>query len=317
MNPSRKSIMDLRELETFQAVVAAGGIGRAAAKLHRAQSSITSRIHQLEASLGVQLFHREGQRLRLTAPGEELVDYARRMLELAEQARTAVRGDEAGGALRLGAMESVAASRLPYPLAAFHRRHPQVWVNLHTASSRGLVADVQAGALDAAIVGETVDAARFRSVPLYVEELVLVGARDSAMLEDPRRLADGTVLVYNSQGCAYRRRLEEWLDGQRVVPARMLEFASYHGIFAAAAAGVGVGLVPRSVLAAYPQRDALSVREVPARVARIRTALVMLRATHLPALARLEECLRVDAASAREKRAAKAGAKPRKAAGQP
>jgi DNA-binding transcriptional LysR family regulator len=91
----------------------------------------------------------------------------------------------------------------------------------------------------------------------------------------------------------------------------MLEFASYHGIFAAAAAGVGVGLVPRSVLAAYPQRDALSVREVPARVARIRTALVMLRATHLPALARLEEFLREDAAAARGTRVARAASKPR------
>jgi DNA-binding transcriptional LysR family regulator len=293
--------MDLRALETFQAVVAAGGIGRAAAKLHRAQSSITSRIHQLEISLGVQLFHREGQRLRLTAPGEELVDYARRMLELAEQARVAVRSGETGGALRLGSMESVAASRLPYPLAAFHRAHPQIWVNLHTASSRGLVADVQAGALDAAIVGEQVDAERFRSVPLYVEELVLVGARGSAMLAEPKRLADGTVLVYHSQGCIYRRRLVEWLDAQRIVPARVLEFASYHGIFAAAAAGVGVGLVPRSVLETYPQRDTLAIREIPTRLARIQTALVMLRTTHLPALTRLEECLRKDAAAARGK----------------
>ncbi len=293
--------MDLRELETFQAVVAAGGIGRAASKLHRAQSSITSRIQQLETSLGVQLFHREGQRLRLTAPGEELVDYARRMLELAEQTRVAVRSGETGGALRLGAMESVAASRLPYPLAAFHRAHPQIWVNLHTASSRGLVADVQAGALDAAIVGEQVDTERFRCVPLYVEELVLVGARDSAMLAEPKRLAEGTVLVYHSQGCIYRRRLLDWLDVQRIVPARLLEFASYHGIFAAAAAGVGVGLVPRSVLETYPQRDALSVREMPARLARIQTALAMLRTTHLPVLTRLEECLRKDAVAARGK----------------
>jgi len=296
--------MDLRALETFQAVVAAGGIGRAATRLHRAQSSITSRIHQLETSLGVELFHREGQRLRLTAPGEELVDYARRLLELAEQARTAVRSGETGGRLRLGSMESVAASRLPYPLAEFHRCHPQIWVNLHTASSRGLVADVQAGALDAAIVGEEVDRERFRSVPLYVEELVLVGARDSVMLQEPQRLVDGTVLVYHSQGCVYRRRLEQWLEAQHVVPARMLEFASYHGIFAAAATGVGVSLVPRSVLEVFPQRDALSIREMPARFARVQTALVMLRTQHQPALTRLEECLREDAAARKPRREA-------------
>lgn len=298
--------MDLRELETFQAVVAGGGIGRAATRLHRAQSSITSRIHQLEASLGVELFHREGQRLRLTAPGEELVDYARRLLELAEQARVAVRSGETGGRLRLGAMESVAASRLPYPLAEFHRRHPQIWVNLQTASSRGLVADVQAGTLDAAIVGEEVDRERFHSVPLYVEELVLVGASGSEMLDEPKRLADGTVLVYHSQGCAYRRRMEQWLDAQHLVPARVLEFASYHGIFAAAAAGVGVGVVPRSVLEVFPQRDTLSFREMPARYARIQVALVMLRSRHQPALARLVECLSEDAATSNDRRGNKA-----------
>ncbi|EIM02110.1 LysR substrate-binding domain-containing protein [Rhodanobacter sp. 115] len=291
--------MDLRALETFQAVVATGGIGRAAAKLHRAQSSVTSRIHQLELSLGVQLFHREGQRLHLTASGEALVDYAGRMLELAEQTRAAVRDNEAVGQLRLGAMESVAASRLPYPLAEFHRQHPQIAVNLQTASSRGLVADVQAGALDAAIVGESVDTTRFRSVPLYVEELVLVAARGSELLREPKQLAEGTVLVYHSEGCAYRRRLGQWLEAQHIVPARMLEFASYHGIFAAAAAGVGASLVPRSVLEVFPQRDALSVRDMPPRVARLQTALVMLRTRHLPVLAKLEACLREDAAAVR------------------
>lgn len=298
--------MDLRELETFQAVVAAGGIGRAATQLHRAQSSVTSRIHQLESSLGVQLFHREGQRLRLTASGEALVDYAGRMLELAEQTRAAVRDSESSGTLRLGAMESVAASRLPYPLAEFHRQHPQIAVNLQTASSRGLVADVQAGALDAAIVGETVDAARFRSTPLYMEELVLVAARDSVLLREPKRLAEGTVLVYHSEGCAYRRRLEQWLDAQHIVPARMLEFASYHGIFAAAAAGVGASLVPRSVLEVFPQRDALSVREMPPRMARMQTSLITLRTRHLPVLEKLEACLSEDAA------ATSAGARRRK-----
>lgn len=288
--------MDLRELETFQAVVAAGGIGRAAARLHRAQSSVTSRIHQLESSLGVQLFHREGQRLRLTPCGEALVDYAGRMLELAEQTRAAVRDSEDTGKLRLGAMESVAASRLPYPLAAFHRQHPRIAVNLQTASSRGLVADVQAGTLDAAIVGETVDTARFCSTPLYVEELVLVAARGSALLHEPKRLSEGTVLVYHSEGCAYRRRLEQWLEAQHIVPARMLDFASYHGIFAAAAAGVGASLVPRSVLEVFPQRDALSVREMPPRLARLQTSLVSLRTRRLPVLAKLEACLRADAA---------------------
>lgn len=288
--------MDLRELEAFLAVVETGGVGRAAARLHRAQSSITSRIHQLESSLGMTLFHRESQRLRLTVAGETLVDHARRLLELAEQTRTAVRSDEVGGKIRLGAMESIAASRLPQPLARFHRRYPQVWVNLSTTSSHGLVADVQSGGLDAAIVGEAVDATRFRSVPLYEEELVLVGARDSVMLDEPRRLAGGAVLVYHKAGCAYRRRFEQWLESRHIVPGHVLEFASYHGMFAAAAGGVGLGMLPRSVLEVFPQKNVLSTRDIAPRLARLKTFLVMPRDRHRPSLARLEECLREDAA---------------------
>lgn len=290
--------MELRELETFRTVVDAGGIARAAGRLNRAQSSITARIRQLEASLGVALFDRDGRHLHLTPAGDALLGYTDRLLNLADEARAAVRRDSVCGRLRLGALESVAASRLPLPLADFHRRHPDVAVELQTAPSRDLVARLQAGALDAAIVGDEVDSERFVAVPLYVEELVLVGASDCASIRDLKRLAGSTLLVFHGNGCAYRRRLEQWLQAQRAVPGRILEFASYHAILAAAAAGVGISLVPRSVLDIYPQRHAIKVRKVPAHVARVRTALVMPRGRHVPALTRLRDCLRASVAQA-------------------
>ena len=290
--------MELRELETFRAVVDAGGVGRAADRLNRAQSSVTARIRQLEASLGVPLFDREGRGLRLTAAGDALLGYTDRMLSLAAEARAAVRSDAFSGRLRLGAMESTAASRLPHPLASFHRSHPDVSVELQTAPSRELVARLQARTLDAAIVGDEVDDEQFVRVPLYVEELVLVGALGTATMREPRQLAGSTLLVFHGNGCAYRRRLEQWLHTQRVAPARILEFASYHAILASAAAGVGISLVPRSVLEIYPQRDAVSVSKVPAQMARIRTALVMQRGRHVPALTQLANHLREDARKA-------------------
>lgn len=291
--------MELRELETFRAVVESGGMSRAAIRLNRAQSSITARIRQLEASLGVPLFEREGRRLRLTAAGDALIGYTDRLLDLADEARAAVQRDSVCGRLRLGAMESVAASRLPRPLAEFHRRHPDVSVELQTAPSRELLRLLQAGALDAAIVGDEVDGEQFVSVPWYVEELVLVTAADETM-RDPKRMAGSTLLVFRGNGCAYRRRFDEWLQSLRVVPARVLEFASYHAILAAAAAGVGISLVPRAVLDIYPQRDAISVHKVPARIARVHTAVVTPRGRHVAALTRLVDCLREDCAQARK-----------------
>ena len=97
---------------------------RAARKLHRVQSNVTTRIQQLEASVGVQLFHRDSQRLHLSPSGELLLAYADRLMRLSEEARNAVAGGRAAGVLRLGALESTTASRLPKVLAAFHARIP-------------------------------------------------------------------------------------------------------------------------------------------------------------------------------------------------
>jgi len=295
--------MELRELETFRAVVESGGMSRAAARLNRAQSSVTARIRQLEASLGVPLFEREGRRLRLTAAGDVLVGYTDRLLDLADETRAAVRRDSVCGRLRLGTMESVAATRLPQPLAGFHRRYPDVSVELQTAHSRDLVRKLQSGALDVAIFCGEIDEERFVSVPWYREELVVVTAAGECA-RDPKRMAGGTVLVFRGNGCAYRRRFEQWLQSLRIVPQRVLEFASYHALLAAAAAGVGCCVVPRAVLEIYPQRDALSVHKLPARIARVRTSVVTPRGSHLPALTRLVDCLRDDCARARKHKGA-------------
>src|SRR2546421_12858097 len=108
--------MDLADLQIFRSVVQEGGVTRAAEKLNRVQSNVTTRVRQLEADLGVQLFIREGKRLHITSEGKLLLDYAERLLALASDAREAVRDAKPRGLLRLGAMESTAAVRLPGPM---------------------------------------------------------------------------------------------------------------------------------------------------------------------------------------------------------
>ena len=82
--------MELSDLRIFSAVVRHGGVTRAAERLHRVQSNITTRVRQLEEELNVRLFIREGKRLHLAPAGKVLLDYADRLLALAEEARTAV-----------------------------------------------------------------------------------------------------------------------------------------------------------------------------------------------------------------------------------
>ena len=82
--------MDLSDLHIFRSVVEAGGVTRAAEKLNRVQSNVTTRVRQLESELGVDLFVREGKRLLVSPAGKLLLDYAERLIDLAREAREAV-----------------------------------------------------------------------------------------------------------------------------------------------------------------------------------------------------------------------------------
>jgi len=149
-------------------------VTRAAQQFHRVQSNVTTRVKQLEEGLGVALFVREGRRMQLTAEGRVLVDYADRLLALAEEARNAVNDARPRGTLRLGAMESTAAVRLPQPLNRLHRTHADLAVELRTGNPQQLTTLVLNGELDAALVAEPVTDSRLESRAVFDEELVLV-----------------------------------------------------------------------------------------------------------------------------------------------
>lgn len=100
--------MDLADLRIFRAVVEQSRITRAAERLNRVQSNVTTRIRQLEDDLGAELFIREGRRLRPSPTGRVVVDYADRLLHLGQEARDALGESVPRGPFRLGAMESTA-----------------------------------------------------------------------------------------------------------------------------------------------------------------------------------------------------------------
>src|SRR5262245_53548227 len=134
--------MDLSDLHIFRAVVQAGGITRAAEKLNRVQSNVTTRVRQLQSELGAELFIRNGKML---------LDYADRLLELADEAREAVHDAKPRGLLRLGSMESTASMRLPVPMNEYLSRYPEVTLELRIGTPRELATAVREGELDGAL----------------------------------------------------------------------------------------------------------------------------------------------------------------------
>lgn len=264
--------MDLADLHIFRSVVHAGGVTRAAEKLNRVQSNVTTRVRQLETELGVELFIRDGKRLHLSSAGKLLLDYADRLIDLAQEAREAVHDVTPRGLLRLGTPESTAAMRLPVPMNEYLTRYPDVRLELRTGNARQVAADVLAGELDAALATEPFADAPFEKVAIYEEELVIIAAADHPPIKSPRDAKRQTVLAFES-GCAYRQRLEEWFAHHGEMPERIVEITSYHAMLGCVVAGMGISLMPRSVLATFPDAKLLSVHSLPPALARAQITL--------------------------------------------
>jgi DNA-binding transcriptional LysR family regulator len=264
--------LDLDALHIFRTVAEQGGITRAARKLNRVQSNVTTRVKQLEERLGTQLFLRERGQLTLSPEGRLLLAYADELLRLSSEAQAAVRSGTPRGAFRIGTLESTAAARLPPILSRYHLAYPEVQIELVTGTSGNLVSRLKAFEIEAAFVAEpfTPDGLEMRHA--FDEELVLISPRSGRAIRSARDIAGRTVIAF-AAGCSYRRRLEEWLGAESIVPSHVMEFGSYHAIIACVSAGAGVAVVPRSVLKVSNAEKQVLASKLPARAARARTLL--------------------------------------------
>jgi DNA-binding transcriptional LysR family regulator len=265
--------IDLGALEIFKAVVEQGGITKAATRLHRVPSNVTTRVKQLEEKLGTKLFRRGNRRLVLSAEGKRLLGYADRLLTLSREAEAALRSGLPAGAFQLGALESTAATRLPPILSRYHRRYPEVRLELVTGTTGALIAKVMDHEIEAAFVAEPFTAGDLDGAPVFSEELVLITPKSFRRIKTPRDIGRTTLIAF-ATGCSYRRRLESWLGEAKVVPERVLEFGSYHAIVACVAAGTGIAVVPRSVIRTSLAAADVATCSLPAAVAKARTFLV-------------------------------------------
>jgi DNA-binding transcriptional LysR family regulator len=287
--------VDHTTLDIFCVVAAELSVTRAARRLGRVQSNVTTRIQQLEEELGVALFRRDGNRLTLSTEGERFLGYANRMLALADEARQVLAPQAPSGTLRIGTMESTAAARLPGPLAALHVQYPDVQLRISTAPSRQLLEQVGSGLVDCAFAAlppcgdmasaMDLDAAGLHGEAVFREEILLVLPPGHGVV---RKGGDVTVrsLAAFAQGCSYRVLAEEWL-GQGAALLDIQEVGSYHSMLACVAAGGCVSLVPRSVLELLREPPKFRTHVV----AKVDTWLVHRKGYQTPAFNALREAL--------------------------
>ena len=287
--------MDLSDLKIFSAVVREGGVTRAAEHLHRVQSNVTTRIRQLEEDIGVSLFIREGKRLHLSPAGQILLDYADRLLALADEARNAVQDPRPRGIFRLGAMESTAAVRLPGPVSEYHRLYPEVVFELRTGNPPTLSKAILAGELDAALVTLPIADALFEKIAVFEEEPVIVSAAGTPAIgqgknKGKKQYFPRTIIAFE-HGCPHRKRLEDWYALREQMPERTIELGSYHAMLGCVAAGMGVALLPKSVLTTFPESKRLRIHRLPPGENRADTYLIWRKGAGSPKIQALRDLL--------------------------
>jgi DNA-binding transcriptional LysR family regulator len=273
----KEPAMQLKSLRMFLAVCDSGSFGAAAQQLYTVQSNVTAHVKKLEDEAGVQLLERSAP-VHATPAGRLLERYARRMLADHDESLALLQGSaRAAGSLRIGSMETTAALRLPPLLARLHQGQPGLDLELRTATTAELLADLLAGRLDCAFVSGMPPQPRLQGWKVFEEELVLVTAFALPQFPDAAQLSATPFLAFR-QGCSYRQRIELLLAASGVA-ARIMEMGSLDAILGCVAAGMGFRLLPRSVVQAQQHRFGVHITALPGalaqEVARVETWFVV------------------------------------------
>ncbi|MEV5850075.1 LysR substrate-binding domain-containing protein [Streptomyces sp. NPDC051985] len=245
---------DPSHLRTFLAVAQTLSFTQAARRLGLRQSTVSQHVRRLEEAAGRQLFSRDTHSVELTEDGEAMLGFARRILEVQEQAAAFFTGTRLRGRLRFGASEDFVLTRLPEILESFRYDHPEVDLELTVELSGTLHEQLAAGKLDLVL------AKRRAEDPLgelvWHDGLVWIGAERLRL--DPDRPVP--LIVYPPPGITRALALEA-LERQGRDWRIVCTSGSLNGLIAAARAGLGVmahsrGLIPPGLFR-VPERAGL------------------------------------------------------------
>jgi DNA-binding transcriptional LysR family regulator len=250
------TVMELRQLEYFVAVAEEASFTRAAARVHVAQPGVSAQVRRLERELGQELLDRSGRTVRLTGAGAAVLPYARAALAAVAGARLAV--DELAGLVRgrvAVGMVTGPSLDLPDALADFHQRHPGVEITLAEDNSDRLLAALQAGQLDLALVGlSTPPPAGIRTQVVADEALVAAVSHDHPMAGRstiPLRAMRELSLISLPRGTGMRSAVDSACAAAGFRPRIAFEASDPNVLARLAARGLGVAVLPRTLAAAH------------------------------------------------------------------
>lgn len=259
--------MTFEDLRVFSTVAAERSFSRAARKLRRTQPAVSQAIRRLEQATGERLVDRSSRDGTLTDAGELLLDYAQRLLRLAEEASGAVAElrDVKKGRVLLGANEGAVHAVLPL-IDAFHREHRGVLVEVRRIAARQMAQEILLRTVDFGVLTFKPAERELQSVLLGTDELVLLvppahplAARGEITMEEMGRQA---IIAHNDPSPA-RERVLRLYEQRHAALNICMSLPSLDGIKRAVEMGLGVALLPRRCAQGEIARGQLVAVRVP------------------------------------------------------
>ncbi len=238
-NSDFKLDADLISLRALVAVVEEGSFSAAAKRIHRTQSAVSLQIAKLEERLNTKLLERSTRSVSVTSSGEVFVSYARRILELADEAALAVSSPDESTLLRVGFAEYLAPQHLPGLLARFRRAHPNCDLSLVLGLGNEMLESMGNGDLDLVFACPEVEGGEL----LWEEPLVWTGAFDES-----DSAGKAIELVLMRPPCSYRKLALDALTGAGKSWKMSIDANSVQAVQTAIRAGLGVSVLPLSAV---------------------------------------------------------------------
>lgn len=205
---SAMPLLEIDVLRTFVSIAESGSFTRAAGQIFRTTSAVSMQIKRLETMLGCTLFVREARRIALTADGERLLGYARRLLKLNEETVNAFIAPRLVGRVRFGTPGDLGTHILPGLLSLFARTHPGIEVDVSVGRSLDMIQRIDAGELDVALISVgNLGQDDSRGETIHSEPLVWAGRAGGVAVE-----RTPLPLALASPGCSWRRQALDALD---------------------------------------------------------------------------------------------------------
>jgi DNA-binding transcriptional LysR family regulator len=240
--PKRLLDLDTAVLRSFRTLAETRSFTRTAERVGRTQPAVTQQIRKLEAQLGEALVVR-GQRIALTAAGETLLGYARQILDLADSAAAALKPTADAGEVRFGSPEDIATFFLPDILARFVARHPAVRLQTTCALTLDLLKGLGRRSYDVVVIKQEPRSIHPGAVPVWRERLVWAAAADM-----PPGPTLPVRLALSPEPCVYRARAVAALSAAGAPWSIVYTSPSLAGVAAAVRAGLGVTVLPRTMM---------------------------------------------------------------------